>query len=86
MRGTVSGTRSRLGRPAPESSRQIDCNDTRRSAACTCVHGTYGGAEPIDTVRVELSAASRPARAVIVNRVPTTRHTALPASASATEG
>ncbi len=53
---------------------------------CTWVQGRYGGADPIDTVRTAASASSRPPRAVTVSRVPTIRHTALAATASATLG
>src|SRR5271163_1753952 len=83
---TESGTRSLLARPGPDNARVSIVSDPRRSSACTCVHGRYGGAEPIETVRTAASASSRPARAVTDSRVPTTRHTALAATAWATPG
>ena len=53
---------------------------------CTWVLATYGGADPIDSTGTDASTSSRPARDVTLMRVPTSRHTALSASAVATAG
>ena len=50
------------------------------------VQGRYGAADPIDSVRTAASASSSPALAVTDIRVPTSRHTALLRTASATPG
>ncbi len=86
VRRSASGTRTPIGRPGPDSAWVSMRNEPRRSSVCTWVHGTYGGADPIDTVGTNVSTSSRPVRAVTDSRVPTTRHTALAATASATPG
>ena len=53
---------------------------------CTCVHGTYGAADPIEYVGTDASASSSPARAVTDSRVPTSRHSALSAIAGGDAG
>ena len=50
------------------------------------MHGTNGVADPIEYVGTDASASSSPARAVTLNRVPTTRQRALSAIALATPG
>ncbi len=86
------GVRHRVGHPkpgrppGPERARVSIRSDARRSSVWTWVQARYGGAEPMDTVGTAASASSRPARAVTDSRVPTTRHSPLPATASDTPG
>ena len=86
VRGTESRHPHARRRPCPVSATASSDSEPRRSSVCTWVDGTYGGADPIERVGTDASASSRPARAVTDMRVPTSRHTALLGTASATPG
>ena len=48
---TPSGTRTRAGRPRPDSA-VVSCdNEPRKSSVRTWVHGRYGGSAPIEQTR-----------------------------------